>query len=75
MSGQTQKERVIDRLREDGCVDNFWAFHNSILRLGAIIHGLRMEGWEIDGSFGVGNHRKNFIYTLVEEPVRKHITI
>ena len=81
MREQTQKERVIERLKTDGCVDNFWAFHNYILRLGAIIHGLREDGWNIDGRFGVGNHSKNFIYTLLEEPpvsepiTRKHISI
>lgn len=84
MKKKTQREIIIDRLIEDGCVDNFWAFNNYILRLGAIIHGLREEGWSIGGQFGVGNHSKNFIYTLLDEPpelgfeepiIRKHIII
>lgn len=84
MKNKTQKERVVERLRDDGCVDNFWAFHNYILRLGAIIYGLRADGWKIDGGFGIESDRKNFIYTLVEEPpqpelelpiIRKHINI
>lgn len=81
MSRVTQKDRVIEMLRAEGQVDNFWAFHNYILRLGAIIHDLREEGWDIDGKYGLGNNRKNFIYTLVEEPepeqlsMRKHINI
>ena len=71
----------MDKLREEGCVDNFWAIHNYILRLGAIIHGLREEGWDIEGKFGMGNHSKNFIYTLLDEPakpqpvIRKHVNI
>ena len=75
MNRQTQKTRVIGKLREEGRVDNFWAFGNYILRLGAIIHGLREDGWHIDGGFGTGQNRKNYIYTLVEEPIRKHVTI
>lgn len=84
MSRQTQKQIVIDKLKEEGRVDNFWAFHNYILRLGAIIHGLREDGWEIDGRYGEGNHSKNFIYTWMNkknelEPkkpvIRKHVNI
>jgi len=37
----TQQDRVKQRIEETGSVDNFWAFHNYILRLGAIVHGLR----------------------------------
>ena len=75
MNEVTQKERVIEKLRTEGQVDNFWAFHNYILRLGAIIHDLREDGWSINGRYGSGKNSKNFIYTLVEEPIRKHITI
>jgi len=71
---KTQRERVLDRLIVYGTVDNFWAFHNYILRLGAIIHGLRQDGYEIDGMFGKEyvpedtSQRKNFFYILRKKP-------
>ena len=49
---RTQEDRVIGKLRVDRVVDNFWAIDGYILRLGAIIHDLRCDGWEISGSFG-----------------------
>lgn len=65
----TQKEVVENMLREHGEVDNFWAFHNYILRLGAIIHTLRQEGWEIEGMYGKERgfdraFHKNYYYVL-----------
>lgn len=82
MKKLTQKDWVINKLKTNGHVDNFDAFHNYILRLGAIIHGLREDGWEIDGRYGEGNHSKNFIYTWMNKPsepkkpvIRKHISI
>lgn len=72
--GMTQREVVLKKLIEEGTVDNFWAFHNYILRLGAIIHGLRHEGYEIDGMFGKEyglqpSEWKNYIYILKNKPV------
>jgi len=72
---ETQKQRVIDELREFGVVDNFWAIHNYILRLGAIIHGLRKEGWLFNGMFGEGKNKKNYYYYLVEEPKPKQFSL
>jgi len=65
----SQKQRVLDKLNKDGVVDNFWAFHSYILRLGAIIFTLRQEGMNIDGDFGVNlgkdkRHSKNYYYTF-----------
>lgn len=71
---QTQRDRVLKKLIDEGVVDNFWAFHNYILRLGAIIHGLRQDGYEIDGMFGKEyvpedpTQRKNFFYILRKKP-------
>jgi hypothetical protein len=69
---KTQEARVIERLRQDGEVTNFWAIHNYILRLGAIIFQLRKDGWFIDGAYGTEpGDTKNFHYTLVSEPFPK----
>lgn len=70
---QTQRERVLRKLLDEGEVDNFWAFHNYILRLGAIIHRLRESGYEIDGMYGKdrGFERKlhkNYYYILKNRP-------
>ncbi|HWV44714.1 MAG TPA: helix-turn-helix domain-containing protein [Nitrospira sp.] len=69
----TQRERVLKRLIEEGEVDNFWAFHSYILRLGAIIHGLRKEGYTIESVYGKerGYARpfwKNCYYILKSKP-------
>ena len=63
----TQKEKVLDRIKEIGYVDNFWAIQNYMLRLGAIIHQLSKEGIEFERKFGkeLGKDRplwKNFYY-------------
>lgn len=58
----TQKQRVAEKLKKEGSIDNFWAVENKVtLRLGAIINVLREEGWEIDGGFIPGT--KNWRYT------------
>ena len=63
---KTQKEIVLNRLERYGQINNFWAFHNYILRLGDIIYRLRKEGYNITGSFGTGKNKKNFYYFLNE---------
>lgn len=73
MYTETQIRRVVSVLEEKGEVNNFWAFHNYILRLGAIIYVLRQRGWEIHGQFGKqkGLGRKfwkNYYYSVVSAP-------
>ena len=63
-----QREKVETRIKEVGYVDNFWAIDNYILRLGAIIYKLRMDGVILNGAFGkeLGKERrlwKNYYYT------------
>lgn len=64
---KTQKQRVIEKLLEKGKVDNFWAFNNYILRLGAIIYKLRQNGIEITTHYKNIKGHKNCIYKLVED--------
>lgn len=69
MSEITQKQKVINRLREVGYVDNFWAIQNYMLRLGAIIHDLTKEGWIFaERSFGDGKEKKNYYYYVTNDP-------
>jgi hypothetical protein len=42
----TQKERVLQRIKEVGYIDNVWCFTNRILRLGAIIFDLKEDGMD-----------------------------
>lgn len=65
----TQIQRVINQIERTGKVTNFWAIHNYILRLGAIIYTLRTMGWELDGNFS--EKTKNFVYKLVSKPNEK----
>ena len=64
----TQAEKVIARLNEVGYVDNFWAIHNYMLRLGAVIFQLKEDGWVFRGEFGTEANRKNYYYHLVLRP-------
>lgn len=69
----TQKQRVINHLKEFGRVDNFWAIENKMLRLGAIICQLKKEGWDFERKFGkeLGLPRefwKNFYYIAKRLP-------
>ena len=65
---QSQEQQVKEMLGKYGYVTNFWAIHNYILRLGAIIKNLRDDGLEIEGMFGAKlngapkSHDKNFYY-------------
>lgn len=62
----SQKQKVLEKLIDDGYVDNFWAIRNFILRLGAIIYNLRKEGYNIRGEYGEGKDKKNYFYYLDE---------
>jgi len=72
---KTQKEKVIDKLREDGSVNNFWAIGHYILRLGAIICSLKKDGWKFHGEFGIGKDRKNYFYKVIKSPEPKQIKL
>lgn len=67
---KSQQLLVIQRIREYGYVDNFWAIQNYILRLGAIICRLRKDGYNIEGDYGCNLNsssktmRRNFYYFL-----------
>lgn len=63
---QTQYQIVLNRLEKYGSISNFWAFHNYILRLGAIIYEIRQKGYAVDGAFEKkkGKTTKNYVYTL-----------
>lgn len=64
---KTQKDVVIARLNRYGYVNNFWAFHHYILRLGAIICELTKEGWVFSRTYGTGKNKKNYYYFVVKE--------
>lgn len=68
---KSQKQKVIDRLLDEGFVDNFWSIETrTSLRLGAIIHSLKADGWVFEGRFGKeeGEHMKNYYYYLKSAP-------
>jgi hypothetical protein len=67
---QTQRQRVEERLRQIGYIFNSEAIRSSrpILRLGAIIHELRKDGWEIKTDYKNQYGHRNCKYTLVAAP-------
>ena len=67
MKKETQAEKVLRRIESVGYVDNFWAFHHYILRLGAIIFDLKKLGYEFESSYGKGKFKKNYYYRLKED--------
>ena len=67
MTKETQQEKVVNRIDAIGYVDNFWAFHHYILRLGGIIYQLEQKGFEFEGKFGKGKFKKNYYYRLKED--------
>lgn len=65
LSKKTQCEKIAQRLREVGYVDNFWAVDNKIsYRLAARLYDLRKDGWE----FRTEKLGTNYRYHLVLEP-------
>jgi hypothetical protein len=69
----TNKQRIEDKLRKDGFVDNFWAIDSRITtRLGAVINVLKREGWTFDDTkSGYLGATKNWRYVLVSAPAPK----
>lgn len=75
MPKKTQKERVIDKLLEEGEVTNFWAIHSYILRLASLISTLRKEGWEINTYYAGVVGDKNCHYKLIKKPDTVQLTL
>jgi phosphorylcholine metabolism protein LicD len=67
---RTQREKVIERFKEDGCISNFWALDNFILRLASIISKLRSEGWDIETKYKGKIGEKNCYYYLNKTPTK-----
>jgi len=67
MKKKTQADRVLDILREKGQIDNFFCIDNKIsIRLGAIIHDLKVKGLiELDDDkCGFIDGTKNYLYAV-----------
>lgn len=61
----TAKQKIIEKLKRDGFVDNFWAIENkATIRLGAVINVLRTEGWKFSSKSGYIRGTKNWRYEL-----------
>lgn len=58
----TQLQKVALHLIQNKEVNNFWALENRILRLGAIVHKLKKNGWIIKSKM----RGKNCVYELKE---------
>ncbi len=65
---KTQKDRVLDKLKQDGYVDNFFCLEQKItLRLGAVVHLLKKEGVVFDEArSGFVERTKNWRYYLLK---------
>lgn len=67
------KKRILEKLKKDGYIDNFWCIDNKVsTRLSSTIHLLRKQGMKFDDAkckYLPGT--KNFRYYLLE-PVQKY---
>lgn len=60
----TQKQIVINQLREEGSISRNWTIRNYIYRLAAIIKVLSKEGWE----FSAHEEKGDYVYYLKFDP-------
>lgn len=77
---QTQSQKILNRIKKVGYIDNFWCIKNYILRLGARIHDLREEGYNFEGKDGrelkkKRSLHKNFYYFIKDVQSIVSITI
>lgn len=63
---QSQTEQILEELRINGFVSNFWAIENRILRLSPLIHLKRCNGYHFRTEYGddLGLGGKNYYYYL-----------
>ncbi len=61
---QTQRERVIARIKSQGFITRNECLRNYISRLGAIICDLKKEGWD----FSTKEVNGDYIYTVINHP-------
>lgn len=61
---QSQKQKVLKYLRENGFVTRNWALQNYISRLSAIMLDLKNEGV----NFEAGDKGNDYVYTLKDKP-------
>lgn len=71
MKTQTQLNFVKKHLLDNGKISRNYCLQNYISRLGARINDLREAGWEISSDFVKTEHGKDYVYTLVNAPVKK----
>lgn len=68
---KTQLQWVKDRLLIDGEVSRNAALQMYNTRLGARILDLKNSGWEIEGKWVKTEHGKDYVYYLINSPLKK----
>ena len=68
MKMKNQIQIIKDKLEKEGSISNLWALHNFIWRLGARIHDLRLEGWDIETVYVNKKGERNTEYKLISFP-------
>lgn len=67
----TQKTWVEKILNQHGEISRNFCLQNYVTRLGAIIHELNREGWEITGRYRKNGTGKDFVYFSDKSPYKK----
>lgn len=68
---KTQLEQIKKQLLEHGKVSRNECLRNYISRLGAIIHTLRQQGFDIEGDYVKTDYGKDYVYKLKSSPYKK----
>lgn len=68
---QTQRQQVIDRLKNNGEVSRNWALSNYITRLAAIVAVLEAEGFE----FTTYRDDNDYCYKLAKVATRRQVQV
>lgn len=63
-SNTSQKQQIVNKLRETGYVSRNWALSIYISRLGAIIEVLEGKGWKFNAHY----EGSDYVYDLVHDP-------
>jgi hypothetical protein len=70
MKKPSQRQQVLDQLKEARRVSRNWCLQNRITRLSALIHDLEAQGFIFNAHWEKTDHGKDYVYELLDTPKR-----
>ena len=71
MKKLSQKQIVVNQLKQTGKISRNFCLRNYISRLSAIIFNLEREGWSFTGEFEKTGNGKDYVYKVLRSPYKK----